>query len=96
VFCILPLQPCPNLAAECSWFVHNAKRRRTRQCFADVRLELSKGLVNQEKENAPPALELAARTSGESTSRKFMRAVEEDDERLRPQIAPAERTRGSR
>jgi hypothetical protein len=52
VWCIVSEQPCLKLAAGCSWFVQNVKRRSASQRFVAVCFELSKGLVNQEMQNA--------------------------------------------
>jgi hypothetical protein len=51
--CIVNEQPCLKLAAECSLFVHDVKRRNTSQEFGGVSLGLSKGLVNQEMQLRP-------------------------------------------
>jgi hypothetical protein len=53
VSCIVSEQPCLNLAAVCSLFVHDVERRKASQRFGGLCLDLSKGLVNQEMQMRP-------------------------------------------
>src|SRR5580692_1622823 len=52
VNCIVSEQPCLNLAAECSCFVHDGKMRNPSQRFGAACARLLKGLVNQQSATA--------------------------------------------
>jgi hypothetical protein len=74
VSCIISEQPCLNLAAECSLFVQDVERRRASQRFADLCLDLSKGLVNQE--NAKTVCTLGRETPVPGLSRYLVRIAD--------------------